>query len=233
MLKDLTVFVMRIGVFPNVEVLETIAKYLEMHLVLQLKMIPLGYPHFIKTIEYLLCSSKRQFYASNNARVDTLNYPFGYGLGDNTEFYKWVETLHTGQEIDAVKFCKNESKAIWSRATIIDVSNFRVNVKFNNEAGKIFSSRTLSVSPYLINQLGTRAIDFEWRENLKKGDLIDAFYGRKGWLLFSVVSDPRIEEGEEGQKYTYIECRLKDQSQDIYSSDEEAEPFCKADLTQA
>ena len=223
--KDLSGLILKVGLFPTQEVLESTAKFLELHMQICMKVIHRGYSTFMKTVEHTLASGKRNFFLSNNSKCDPYMYPFGDKLANNFDHQAWVHNLQIGEEVDAVKFCKNECRAIWSRATVTEIEGYKVYVKFMNDNNKTYQHRGVSMTPFMINKFKTRSLDFEWRENLGKGDFVDIYLGRKGWLYFEIVESHLTENPESGEKIKTISCILADYGDDIYSSDEEKNQF--------
>ena len=223
--KDLSHLILKVGLFPNQDVLESTGRFMELHLLLTMRVIHKGFTSFIKIPEHILASGRRQFYMSNNAKCDPYYHPFGDKFGDFTAFQAWVEKIEVGDEIDAVKFCKHENRAIWSRATVSEIAGYKVYVKFHSENSKIYHNRCLNMTPFLINKPTTRSLDFEWRESLKKGDKVDIYFGRKGWLYFDIIESITMEAEETGEKFTTVSCELVDEDDDVYSSDEEKDHF--------
>ena len=226
-LRDINYLIFKVSIFPNASVLEGTALFLELHLLLTLRVVQRGYSSYLKYPEYILSSSRRQFYNSNSSKVDQLWYPFGDHLGEHADFSAWVKTLQVGDKIDAVKYCKHEHRAIWSRATILEVSLHKVLIQFVGEHSKIYHNRTLDLTPFLINQLGSRSLDWDWRENLKHGDQVDVFFGRKGWLLLEVKEIDFKVNDETGEPNILAWCQLSSEADDseLYSSDEEVARF--------
>lgn len=224
-LKDLSQLILKVGLFPTQEVLECTAKYLELHMQICLRVVKRGYTSFIRQIEYILASGRRQFFLSNNSKCDPYHYPFGDKLASSFDLYAWVAGLKPGDLIDAAKFCKHETRAIWSRAKVVEADNYKVYVKFLNENNKVYQNKSLSISPFMLAPYKSRSLDFEWRENLEKGDHIDIYLGRKGWLYFEVTEVLIIENPESGEKVKKVSCAPDGYGDDIYSSEEEKDQY--------
>ena len=93
-------------------------------------------------------------------------------------------------------------------------------------------NKVLAISPFNINKLGSRSLDYEWRTSLKQGDKVDIYYGRKGWLLFEVNDTTITEEG--GEKVIMVSCSYNqklEQEQEAYSSEEEGQGIGTLSLT--
>jgi hypothetical protein len=178
--KDLCQLILRVGLFPTAEVLECTAKFLELHLQVCLRVVQRGYTSFLKVPEQILANGKKQYYSSNNSKCDPIYFPFGDKLGDHTEFYKWAGKLKVGDQLDAVKFCKKDTVAIWSRAIVVEVnSNHKLSVKFYADSSKIYHDYGVFVSPFRIQAPKSRSLDYEWRENIKVGEEVDVFVDKQ------------------------------------------------------
>jgi hypothetical protein len=224
-LKDLSNLILKVGLFPTQEVLECTGKYLELHMQVCLKVVQRGYLGFLRPVEHILASGRRQFFLSNNSKCDPYHFPFGDKLTSNVDHQDWVAHLQVGDHVDAAKFCKHESRAIWSRATVVEIDSYKVYVKFHHDNNKIYQHKSLVPSPFTINKFKSRTPDFEWRENLEKGDFVDIYMGRKGWLYFEVTETQILENPETGEKYKTLSCTPEGYGEDIYSSDEEREQY--------
>ena len=226
-LRDLTHLILKVGLFPNASVLEATALFLELHLLLTLRVVQGGYPSYLRIPEYILATGRRQFFSSNSTKVDQQWYPFGDHLGDHSAFSVWAAKLQAGDIIDAAKYCKHENRAIWSRARVLEASVVKVAVQFVGEHAKIYHHRTLATTPYAIQPEGSRSVDWEWREKLGAGQLVDVYYGRKGWLLLEVkeVETKQNEETGEANRIAWCQLSSEADASDLCSSDEEISQF--------
>lgn len=223
--KDLSHLILKVGLFPTQEVLECTAKFLELHMQICMRVIQRGYVTFIRNVEHTLASGRRQFFLSNNSKCDPYLFPFGDKLGDDNEYKSWVSQLQVGDQVDAAKYCKHESRAIWSRATITEIDGYKAYVKFLNDNNKTHQHKCLSLCPYMVNKFKSRSVDFEWRESLGKGDHVDVYMGKKGWLYFEITEVEVTENAETGEKIRNVSCSVDGYGDDLYSSDEEKDQF--------
>lgn len=229
--KDLTQMILRVGIFPTFEVMDSCSRYLELHMLIALKVIHKGYVTFIRMVEHILASSKRQFFDSSGSRVEPEYFPFGEKLGNPIEYQAWASTLKVGDEVDAVKFCKHDTRGIWSRAIIKDIAGSKVFVKFHNDNSKLNQHRYISLTPFMVNKSKTRSLDFEAREAWKKGDHVDIFCGRKGWLYFAVTDSKETQDTATEEAIKTIDCTPSGYDNDIYSSDEETGQLGRTNLS--
>ena len=229
--KDLTHMILRVGIFPTFEVMDSCARYLELHMLIAMKVIHKGYVTFIRMVEHILASSKRQFYDSSGSRVEPEYFPFGEKFGNPIEYQAWASTLKVGDEVDAVKFCKHDSKGIWSRATVKEIAGSKIFVKFHNDNTKLNQHRYISLTPFMINKPNTRSLDFDTRQGMKKGDHVDIYCGRKGWLYFAVTEDKETQSTISDEIIKSIGCSPSGYDNDLYSSDEEADQFGRFEIT--
>lgn len=221
--KDLATLILKVAIFPNVDVMENTALFLELYMCLCLRVVKKGFYVFMRMPDQILASGKRQFYTNNNAaKAEPHFYPFGHKMEDLSEYSAWSEQLKVGDLVDAVKYCPKETKAIWSRAQVVEIDSYNVTVRFVSELQKIYARKVLTLTPYSIRPLGEKSLDYEWRQNLKPGALVDINYGRKGWILFKMYEVEETLHPETGE--TVIRGSFKpEESFDDYSSEEDAD----------
>lgn len=230
-LKDLAALILKVAIFPNADVLENTAMFLELYMCLCLRVVKKGFYAHMKMPDQILASAKRQFYTNNNSgKAEPLYYPFGHKMEDLAEYAAWSETLKVGDIVDAVKHCAKETKAIWSRAEVIEIDSYNITVRFVSELQKIYSRKILSLTPYSIRPLGKKSLDFEWREGLKPGALVDINYGRKGWILFKMYEVEEQKHPETGEKVVLGSFK-PEESFDDYSSEEDGDSLGTMMLT--
>ena len=183
---ELATLIFKVGMFPTASVLAYTAKFLELYMLLALKAIKACFPFNIRAIDTILSADKTNYYSSNNVRVDANYAPFGDQLCEDQGFNEWADGLKEGDEVDAIKFWQADTKMIWSRGIVTDVKQYNVYVNYHGESQSQVKEKFLKKAPFQINRLGSRSVDFGWRENLSKGDTFDFFMGKKGWLLFTI-----------------------------------------------
>lgn len=119
--RELCALILKVGHFISMEVIEACATFLELHMRLAIYLVKNGFPALLKVPEFILAVGRRQFYQNNSCKVELLYHPFGNGIGNQDGFQQWIETLKEGDLIDAVKFCRHDLRAIWSKATLIEI----------------------------------------------------------------------------------------------------------------
>lgn len=230
---DVTALIFRAGMFPNQSVLGYTAKYLELYMMLAMKLYREGLPLMIRAVDQVL-SPDKSYYIGNNARVDPLAQPFGDQLVDEEESQHFYQSLKSGDLVDAVKSSNNDSKMIWSRAVVTEIKDYNIYVEFVGENQITMKERFLRKAPFQISKAGTRALDFDWRVNLKSGDRADLFLSQKGWLLFEVTE--AIEQYDSKDTFKFVRL-LQVQSPDLPRAaspdDESSIPFGTRRLTQS
>lgn len=227
MFRDLCLLILKVGLYPGVEVLECTAKFLDLFLKISMRLMKSGFLNFIKIAEHIIATGKRQYYTSNTAKCDPSYYPFGDKLGDHKEYEAWAQKLVVGSKIDAVKFCKNETRAIWSRAVILEIKQSKLYVRFEEENSGIYHMRSIQACPFSISPYGSKSLDFEWRKSLKKGDTVDYFFGRKGWICFIIVEVELSQSQESLDQVTILSLQIRDEDNCEYfsSEDDDKETF--------
>ena len=225
--RDLCLLILKVGLFPAPEVLEATSRFLELYMRIVMRVMKKGYWNFIKIPDHILASGKKQFYTSNVAKCDPSFFPFGDKLGSHSEYEEWSSKLAEGCKIDAVKFCKNEARAIWSRAVILEVLESKAYVRFENEDSGVYHYKAVQLNPFSISPYKHRSIDFDWRQQLKKDDLVDYYFGsRKGWILYKIVDVQETVSSETGETIRRVSLQLNSRDDpDLFSSDDEKEHF--------
>lgn len=230
--RDLCLLILKVGLFPGSEVLECTSRFLELYMKIVMRVIQKGYWNFIKIPDHILATGKKQFYTSNIAKCDPCFFPFGEKLGNHSQYEEWFAKLAEGDKIDAVKFCKNETRAIWSRAVILELLESKAYVRFESEDSGIFHYRAVPLNPFSISPYKLRSVDFEWRQQLKKDDLVDYYFGRKGWILYKITDVQESVSSETGESIRRVSLELSNKDEpDLFSSDEEKDHFGRLVLT--
>lgn len=152
------------------------------------------------------------FYKNNGREANIVNCPFGTIIEPDPEMIHWIDKLQVGTQIDAMR-CYS-SKQIWSRAIFESQDYNYVRVRFYGETTSSYiSNRYFDIRPF-----GSKSVDFDWRENLKKDDLIDYFNLKTGWILCRVTATS-FEELVFGEKLKYVEIKKEsDFSPDVSNS---------------
>ena len=224
--RDLCLLILKVGLFPGAEVLECTSRFLELYMRIVMRVLQKGYWHFVKIPDHILATGKKQFYTSNVAKCDPCFFPFGDKLGDHSQYEEWYSKLAEGDKIDAVKFCKNETRAIWSRAVVLELLESKAYVRFESEDSGIYHYKAIQLHPFSIAPYKQRSLDFEWRQQLKAGDLVDYYFGRRGWILYKVVDVVESVASETGETVRKVVLELQQRDDpDLFSSDDEKEHF--------
>ncbi len=114
------------------------------------------------------------YYKHNN--LDTsLKHPLGFNRKLN--YYE----PEVGEEVDVVKpYITSTGYCAWTRGTLLSKENKKYTVKYHNTE----SPSTTKDIPFF-DKLGTRTQDYDWRNSLEFGSLIDGF--NKVWYPSTVV----------------------------------------------
>ena len=199
---DVTTLIFKAGMFPNQNVLGYTARYLELIVMLSMKLFREGHPLMIRNIDQVLSPDKSYYIGNSAAKVDPYFQPFGDRLVDEEEHTKFCQSLQPGDLVDAVKSSQGDTKTIWSRGVVTDVKEYNVYVSFCGENQTGMKERFLKKAPFQIGLPGTRAEDFDWRQALDKGQRADVYMSQKGWLLFEV--EERIEQFDQKDTFRFV-----------------------------
>ena len=219
--KDLAHLIFKVSLFPTAEVLECTGRFLELHLLICLRVVKRGYSNFLRIPEHILAFGRRQYYTTNNSKCDPTYFPFGDKLGDDKAYLQWVSTLKVGQEVDAVKFCKKDTIAIWSRAVLMGLpSHQKVVVRFEGEDNKIYLERSLNLTPFRVQPANSRGVDFLWRNSIHEGEDVDVYIEKRGWLLLRVIGITKIAVENTEEQVTTVHFRYEAETKDDEESSE-------------
>lgn len=158
-------------------------------------------PKYVKFAELLaiVFNTDAQYFKTNN-QLDAKSYPWMYY--NQIQHNPFLETLQPGDLLDVIKYDTPTKKATWSRAVFKEVDQDGIiSVEFVNDARR--ASRDVMNDSIEVAPLGTYSKDFEWRMNLKEGDIIDCseMYGM--WYTATVVRVRELENGCKKAKITY------------------------------
>jgi hypothetical protein len=143
--------------------------------------LPRQKPYFSSLLNTILDKSA-DYYKTNGKENTLYNFPFGEPIEVDEEIKKWVDGLQPGTKVDCLKNYANKKN--WSRAVIETKDATFIRVRYMNDLQDSYiQNRYFEIAP-----LGTRETDFEWRENLKIGDLVDYYHFRYDWGLYKVVN---------------------------------------------
>jgi hypothetical protein len=208
---ELATMIFKIGLFPNPEVMGYTAKFLELHILLCVKAIKAGFPFFIRMVDHILTPG-RNYYDNNNSKGDISIYPFGDGLCYDPGYTEFLGLLKQGDLVDVVKGTLSETKIIWSRAIVQDVKEYNVCVSFIGENQANLKTKFVKKAPFQLNRANTRSNDFEWRQSLKRGDFVDLYLARKGWLRLLIKDIKRQSDFKETYKFVEV---IQDPSEEV------------------
>jgi len=85
--------------------------------------------------------------------------------------HEFLQKLVPGDHIDLLKYDTTIKKAYWSRAEIIRRNVGSLDLQFLKDTRG--QSRVVDEDSMELAPVGTRSTDFEWRLELKVGDLVD------------------------------------------------------------
>lgn len=108
---------------------------------------------------------------------------------------EWANGLKEGDLVDALKEetnVKKQNKLCWSRAKVTNVLQTFIEIEFLNESQiftKTLRKDTLDIAPLK----SKTADDWDWRFQLKAGDLIDCCDAKCIWYV-STVLDVSVSE---------------------------------------
>jgi ubiquitin C-terminal hydrolase len=122
------------------------------------------------------------YYKSNGKEGNYLEWPFGEQLRPSESSVAWVAGLKRGDAIDCMKSYGN--RKCWSRAVYDGPDGTLTRVRFLNESNFSY----ISNPEYEIAPVGSKSVDYEWREGLREGDQVDYFHYKSEWLLARVDS---------------------------------------------
>jgi len=115
-----------------------------------------------------------------------INYnAFGERLCITAKDAEWLNNLQPGDQIDALKY--NKQFMCWTRATVINTSADEIEVEYHNETEGL-NQRRIKKNSFELAELGTRSLDFDWRQNLKLGDIIDYYTFYTDWNKYKIVT---------------------------------------------
>lgn len=143
-------------------------------------------PYFNKLINVII-DKAADYYKTNGKETTLYSYPFGELLEPDESARRWVDALERGALVDCLK--TYAGKKNWSRAVVELRDSIVMRVRFvNDQHDTYIQNRYFEVAP-----LGSRETDFEWREGLKVGDLVDFYSFRSDWALYKII---RISEDQ-------------------------------------
>ncbi|EAS02785.2 ubiquitin carboxy-terminal hydrolase (macronuclear) [Tetrahymena thermophila SB210] len=118
------------------------------------------------------------------------DYPLGYEFDRDENRRQWEQNLKIGDIIDCIKFECYQKRQSWSRALIERIDDTSVSVKYLNDQ---VDDRIFTKSSYQIAPLGTKSLDFEWREQLKVGDEVDFVDSYNIWRNATILEIKEVE----------------------------------------
>ena len=124
--------------------------------------------------------NKSSDYYKSQGKESKEMYPFGELLEPSSSMKTWVTNLKNGDMVDCIK--SYASKKIWSRAELIKSEYNMLKVKFIDDDLETFiQNKFFELAP-----LKSKSIDFEWRQQLKKGDKVDYYSYHTDWQCYIV-----------------------------------------------
>lgn len=172
--------IIKARIYTNKEIIRT-ADALFINLVAFATMqLPRQKPYYNAMINTIIDKSA-DYYKTNGKENSLYNFPFGEPIEVDEEIKKWIDNLQPGTKVDCLKNYANKKN--WSRAVIESKDSVIVRVRYLHDLQDSYiQNRYFEIAP-----LGTRETDFEWRENLKVGDLVDYYHFRYDWGLYKII----------------------------------------------
>lgn len=138
------------------------------------------------------------YYKTNGKESNFMEWPFGEQLQASGNMVQWLTDLKKGDVVDCVK--SFSSRKSWSRAVYDGMDGTMARVRFVNESNYSF----IANPEFEMAPAGTKSTDYDWREGLKVGDLVDYFHYKSEWILARV------------EKMTYEENMFRDMIKTVY-----------------
>lgn len=122
-----------------------------------------------------------EYYKTNGREVSLFECPFGEPMEVSEGTRKWFESLKPGSRVDCLK--SYGGKKHWSRGELTCLDPSLTRVRFlNDNMDSFIQNKFFDIAP-----LGTRENDFDWRQGLKVGNLVDGYNFRNDWRLFRIT----------------------------------------------
>ncbi|KAL4498387.1 hypothetical protein ABPG72_013193 [Tetrahymena utriculariae] len=160
-------------------------------LVLVNQSIQLDIPKLSEILAYIF-NTQRSFYSKTILLKSPpqSDYPLGYEFDRDENRRQWEQNLKIGDTIDCIKFECYQKRQSWSRAVIERIDDTSVSVKYLNDQ---VDDRIFTKSSYQIASLGSKSLDFEWREQLKVGDEVDFVDSYNIWRNATILEQKEVE----------------------------------------
>ena len=129
-------------------------------------------PKFFEVLTIVLSTDEYYFKTNNQLSYSlyvlfTLIQPYTYFSPKNS-----LEDLKEGDMVDVLKTGKSFSdKVSWARGKVLELDDFDVKVEFVDDYNH--STVILRRDSYQIQPYQSKLSTYEWRMNLKEGDLVD------------------------------------------------------------
>jgi ubiquitin C-terminal hydrolase len=148
----------------------------------------------------VIIDKQQEFYKNNGKETNLFAWAFGTSNELDGQLKKWIDTLQKGEPIDVLKTFGGKQN--WTRGTFDSKEPSFCKIKYWGE-----SALSYMMNHYLeIRPFKSMSTDFEWREGLKEGDLVDFHSFRSGWILARVAA-VIITENYDGDKVRQIELK--------------------------
>jgi ubiquitin carboxyl-terminal hydrolase 34 len=121
------------------------------------------------------------YYKTNGKENSIYNYPFGELFEPDESHKKWVDSLTKGDRVDALR--NYAAKKNWSRAIVEQKDSNIFQIRYINDINETYiQNKYFEIAP-----AGSKESDFEWRESLKEGDLVDYYSFKSDWMLYRIT----------------------------------------------
>ncbi|KAL4448730.1 hypothetical protein ABPG74_012819 [Tetrahymena malaccensis] len=153
--------------------------------------IQLDIPKLSEILAYIF-NTQRSFYSKTILLKSPPqpDYPLGYEFDRDEIRRQWEQNLKIGDIIDCIKFECYQKRQSWSRAVIERIDDTSVSVRYLNDQ---VDDRIFTKSSYQIASLGSKSLDFEWREQLKVGDEVDFVDTYNIWRNATILDIKEVE----------------------------------------
>lgn len=142
------------------------------------------------------------YYKTNNQFIDYRSFAHQYVKEDNRQ---WLEQLQETDFIDVLKFSHLSGKAVWSRGKIITIKPKKMTIEFLNDYYD--ETTTLDKGSYMLAPYKSKSSNFDWRMELKEGDLVDCEDHYGGWYCSTILE---IIEKEDTKKIVKVTFKVYD-----------------------
>jgi len=147
---------------------------------------------------------------------------------------EWRQSLKTGDKVDIVKTVsiRDLKMSAWNRGTVIWVSQpedsesgspkIKVDIQYENDKDAL--QKRLDISDWRIAPLGTFTEDWNWRYEIKLGDVLDCLDEEKDWYK-STVLKTRVGTNQQGEEIQEIYVGFRTYEEEGSKEDDSGKKF--------